>query len=280
MADNRQMKNVALWLAIALVLCWGFCSSVIIREYVTDTRKVTFTILTTRGFDASMNPRIIDCLEQTWGDQAEFQFGDSAIGYPEGFRERTSGSVKWRQYYTGAFAEYAGSLAVQYGTDYVLVLTEADVTSGDDWDFVLGEARTDERCAVASCFRFGGGGEEYLAAQYSSVVVHEVGHMLGLWHCTENNCLMQATGGVEETGSGAQALGPQCQARVPVSKSVVVGDITSSLMRITLKTKGFLLLAFLPLIVALLVAQWLVDRSVFRASRGQILWIAFGTGLW
>ncbi|MDP2306940.1 MAG: hypothetical protein Q8P18_13025 [Pseudomonadota bacterium] len=101
----------------------------------------------------------------------------------------------------------------------VLALTTVDISTTKDehpdWGiFGLGELPGD--AAVISSFRLRKGVDAAtLRRRVVIIAAHEVGHTLGLPHCTEVGCLMlDAEGGVANTDTGTAHLGPACRARL------------------------------------------------------------------
>jgi archaemetzincin len=87
--------------------------------------------------------------------------------------------------------------------DLILGLTGVDIsaTKGniDDWG-ILGLARRGGKECVVSTFRCQGArNAAYARILLAKVAVHEVGHTLGLAHCTTRGCLMEDAGGVART---------------------------------------------------------------------------------
>lgn len=56
---------------------------------------------------------------------------------------------------------------------------------------------------------------EQLLVRALGVAVHELGHLAGLKHCPEAQCLMRFAGTVEKADARGQAFCPACQARLP-----------------------------------------------------------------
>lgn len=98
----------------------------------------------------------------------------------------------------------------------VLGMTEVDIstTKGHykDWG-VFGLGMIGGTSSVISTFRLRRGrpSAELYRFRIVSAAVHEVGHMLGLNHCTEPRCVMNdAEGSIETVDNSTGALGPGC----------------------------------------------------------------------
>merc|ERR1719161_131411 len=89
----------------------------------------------------------------------------------------------------------------------VMAVTMCDLYPRPEWNFVYGLARLQQRVGVFSFVRHTPAGRsrspEYRGAQLLhralKTLIHEIGHMFGLKHCTWYNCLMRGSngGGVE-----------------------------------------------------------------------------------
>lgn len=84
----------------------------------------------------------------------------------------------------------------------VMAVTMCDLYPKPEWNFVYGLARLQQRVGVFSFVRHtptSAGTPEFLGAQllYRSLktLLHEIGHMFGLKHCTWYNCLMRGNNG-------------------------------------------------------------------------------------
>jgi predicted Zn-dependent protease len=85
----------------------------------------------------------------------------------------------------------------------VLAVTMCDLYPRDEWNFVYGLARLTGRVGVFSFVRhtpdFEEGSEAWREATmlHSSMktMLHEIGHMFGMKHCTWYNCLMRGSNG-------------------------------------------------------------------------------------
>lgn len=70
--------------------------------------------------------------------------------------------------------------------------------------YVFGEARQGGTTAVVSLFRLGKHPDgsspthDVVYERASKIALHELGHLFGLFHCTNERCLMHFSGGVEE----------------------------------------------------------------------------------
>lgn len=72
------------------------------------------------------------------------------------------------------------------------------------FEYVFGEARQGERCAVMSLFRLDKNPDgsspsaSLIHERAAKVALHELGHLFDLFHCENKKCLMHFSGGLEE----------------------------------------------------------------------------------
>ena len=104
----------------------------------------------------------------------------------------------------------------------ILGLTQKDIstTKGrfEDWG-VFGLGNMPGQAAVISSFRLKRKAKDaaHLRHRVVTTAIHEVGHTLGLAHCTEHDakCPMQdAEGGIANTDASTGHLGPACRAEL------------------------------------------------------------------
>lgn len=102
----------------------------------------------------------------------------------------------------------------------VLGLTSKDIstTKGEhkDWG-IFGLGYTPGRSAIVSSHRLERGAKdrEQLRFRVGTIALHEVGHTMGLPHCSERKCPMQdAEGSVKNTDTSTGHLGPVCTGRL------------------------------------------------------------------
>ena len=123
----------------------------------------------------------------------------------------------------------------QYNSLEILDWLESRFTRPDQWilgitnvdltipvlTFVFGEARLGGRSAVISAFRLR---EEFhgrpadtmvLLSRVEKEAIHEVGHMLGLTHCLDRNCVMYPSNSLAQTDVKSTKLCPRCRSSLP-----------------------------------------------------------------
>lgn len=98
----------------------------------------------------------------------------------------------------------------------VLGLTTADLTPGDSWNFVFGQASLSERVGVWSVHRFGDPAREYptVLRRTLQTALHETGHMLGIRHCKAYECGMNGSNHLEEADGRPLGFCPECEMKV------------------------------------------------------------------
>ena len=100
----------------------------------------------------------------------------------------------------------------------VLAITDVDIstTKGKVYDWgVFGLGELGGRSCVISIRRLrrGARSPSHLEFRVVTTAIHEVGHTLGLPHCTEPRCVMlDAEGSIATTDSSSGHLGPGCRA--------------------------------------------------------------------
>lgn len=101
----------------------------------------------------------------------------------------------------------------------ILGITEMDLYPDDKWNFVFGLASYDKGLAVNSIYRFH---QKPLTSKQFKLSLerllktasHEIGHIFGLTHCIEANCLMNGTNSLVETDQSIARLCSKCQQKL------------------------------------------------------------------
>jgi archaemetzincin len=79
-------------------------------------------------------------------------------------------------------------------------ITNRDLYTGENNNYVFGQGTLHQRTAIASMFRLMGEQEDAALCleRIMKTTTHEAGHVLGMWHCTHAICLMNGSNSVEE----------------------------------------------------------------------------------
>jgi len=102
----------------------------------------------------------------------------------------------------------------------ILGMTSVDIstTKGRVYDWgVFGLGELGGMSCVVSLYRLRRNARDaaHLRFRIVTTAVHEVGHTLGLEHCTEPRCVMRdAEGSIRTVDTSTGRLGPECRARV------------------------------------------------------------------
>jgi archaemetzincin len=100
-----------------------------------------------------------------------------------------------------------------------LGLTATDLWPGPGWNFLFGEACTEDRVGVWSIYRNGDPGESEDAFRLCllrtiKTASHEIGHMFSMLHCTMYECNMCGSNNRGESDRRPLALCPECLAKL------------------------------------------------------------------
>lgn len=98
-------------------------------------------------------------------------------------------------------------------------LTEIDLYPKPEWNFVFGLASYVDKVGVSSIYRLQD--EKLTEANFNlclsrllKICSHEIGHMFGLHHCVEVNCVMNGTNSLSETDRNSIRLCSVCQKKL------------------------------------------------------------------
>lgn len=91
-----------------------------------------------------------------------------------------------------------------------LAVTDVDLTPGDDWNFVFGQAHYTDRVGVFSFARHRpeGTSETQAFRRALRTLTHEAGHMLGMRHCPWYECAMNGSNSLSESDASPLHLCP------------------------------------------------------------------------
>ncbi len=94
----------------------------------------------------------------------------------------------------------------------LVAFTPEDLYPESAWNFVFGEASLTDRVGVWSVNRFGDPVKEkhLFVLRTLKVAGHEVGHMLGLHHCSAHACMMNGSNSLPESDAQPLEVCPLC----------------------------------------------------------------------
>lgn len=114
------------------------------------------------------------------------------------------------QFHAGAILHLAN---LEKG-ERVLAATDADLYA-DDLNFVFGIAESGGRACLISLFRLRLGADEpRFRARALKEAMHELGHTLGLGHCTDPGCVMCFSNSLADTDRKGPAYCPRCEEKL------------------------------------------------------------------
>lgn len=98
-------------------------------------------------------------------------------------------------------------------------LSELDLYPKPEWNFVFGLASYRDKVGVSSIYRLQDGeltSENFnlCLSRLLKISSHEIGHMFGLHHCTNADCVMNGTNSMEETDRHSIRLCSVCQRKL------------------------------------------------------------------
>ncbi|TPG41831.1 Zn-dependent protease [Flavobacterium pectinovorum] len=98
-------------------------------------------------------------------------------------------------------------------------LSELDLYPKPEWNYVFGLASYRDKVGVSSIYRLQDGeltSENFnlCLSRLLKISSHEIGHMFGLHHCTNANCVMNGTNSMEETDRHSIRLCSVCQRKL------------------------------------------------------------------
>jgi archaemetzincin len=122
-------------------------------------------------------------------------------------RTRRDGARTWVQYETGSIMDDVLKKRLPEDAVVYVGITNVDLYPGEDWNFVFGEARFDQRVgvySVARMFETFEGRQDTAStrvrglARSAAILSHETGHAFGIAHCTRFECVMNGTNSLDE----------------------------------------------------------------------------------
>jgi archaemetzincin len=98
-------------------------------------------------------------------------------------------------------------------------LTEVDLYPKPEWNFVFGLASYRDRVGVSSIYRLQDGkltadNFNLCLSRLLKISSHEIGHMFGLRHCIDADCVMNGTNSMSETDKNSIRLCSVCQKKL------------------------------------------------------------------
>lgn len=118
--------------------------------------------------------------------------------------------------YAPARGQYRGepllALVSGHGARHVLGITQRDLFARD-LNFIFGIASPGGACVVSTSRLVIGADDKLFRARLLKEAVHELGHTLGLGHCTDPGCVMHFSNSLADTDRKGNAYCERCMAR-------------------------------------------------------------------
>lgn len=97
----------------------------------------------------------------------------------------------------------------------LMAITEKDLYPKPEWNYVFGLASYRDKIAVSSMYRMQKEADFNLSLdRLLKICSHEIGHMFGLHHCIEGNCVMNGTNSMVEIDRHFIRLCSLCQRKL------------------------------------------------------------------
>lgn len=93
---------------------------------------------------------------------------------------------------------------------YKLCLVNVDIYA-QNMNFIFGLANPLRKTAIVSTYRLTG---KHKNERIAKEIVHELGHLFGLGHCTDNKCIMRFSKTVEDTDDKEKAFCQDCRSKI------------------------------------------------------------------
>lgn len=150
--------------------------------------------------------KIVDLVEPDL--RARFNFVTKEIKAPMP-RARTRG---WQINADDLLSESC-RLRISHEADVALGFTTKDIYV-PDMNFVFGLASSDGGCAVVSAHRLESSDPGLFKERLLKEAVHEVGHVLGLPHCSDRRCVMRFSNSLEDIDFKSTEMCENCSAKL------------------------------------------------------------------
>ncbi len=163
--------------------------------------------------DMNLTSEVQDGLCRIFPDAACVKLVDTMPLPEDEYNERR------RQYCSSKIIEKMCSYVPSSGVDCVLGLTELDLYV-PHLNFVFGEAQCPGKVAIVSLYRlkpefYGQPADRELFVERSvKEAVHEVGHTLGLRHCSNSQCIMFFSNNIQMTDTKKVEFCEKCWSEV------------------------------------------------------------------
>ena len=169
--------------------------------------------------DESVLLRIGECLEQVFPDAKYFVIDDNLP------LRRNTFDEKRRQYNSHAILSEVQAYAIKkVGLHSVLGVVDADIFV-PELNFVFGEATCPGKAALISLWRlkpkfYGEAPDRELFLDRAvKEAVHEVGHTLGLRHCSRQSCVMHFSNSISDTDIKQSVFCDRCRLHAEIGVS-------------------------------------------------------------